>query len=473
MRARGDGRVVLGPRAQPAQIGVDEAHARRPRPRDLGQRQVGADRHLPGVIDGNARGAEEAAGEVALTALEAVAQRDRLGRGHRHSLPVRGVERADRVARDQQPRREAAQAVVAAADAGGEAMGRDLVERLGGLDRVEHVGRRDGGRKRSEPVGVARWTVHGPIAAEPEDPAPVLLGEQEQGARVTRPGADQHELVAVERIGGQGKRPAGVGDADLEALHRGALVAQRLEPGGDASRAAGGGDDQVRRERLLGAAVGTVQDPHAGDPLAVPAGGQPESVAAIDQRDARQLTNAAAHVALDEGPARERRGGARRCAGQLMATDHEAHLLERRAGWRPSRGQLGAEAGQQRVEKRLPVRQEGVGVASLRHRPAALEAGRQGVALDHGHPLVGLRKRPGGQQPGHAPADHDGVLTNASHVRFLLVAVVAQGRPAACRDARRTSAEFLLSCAGPVARFGSGAPRSWWVRPQSASEETR
>ena len=344
-------------------------------------------------------------------------------------------------------------------------MGRDLVERLGGLDRFEHVGRRDGGRKRSEPVGVARWTVHGPIAAEPEDPAAVLLGEQEQGARVTRTGADQHELVAVERIGGQGKRPAGVGDADLEALHLGALVAQRLEPGRDASRAAGGGDDQVRRERLLGAAVGTAQDPHAGDPPAVPAGGQPESVAAIDQRDARQLTNAAAHVALDEGPARERRGGARRCAGQLMATDHEAHLLERRAGWRPSRGQLGAEARQQRVEKRLPVRQEGVGMASLRHRPAALEAGRQGVALDHGHPLVGLRKRPGGQQPGHAPADHDGVLTNASHVRFLLVAVVAQGRPAACRDARRTSAEFLLSCAGPVARFGSGAPRSWSVDP--------
>ena len=47
----GDGRVVLGRRAQPAQIGVDEAHARGPRPRDLGQRQVGADRQLPGVID--------------------------------------------------------------------------------------------------------------------------------------------------------------------------------------------------------------------------------------------------------------------------------------------------------------------------------------------------------------------------------------------------------------------------------------
>ena len=72
------------------------------------------------------------------------------------------------------------------------------------------------------------------------------------------------------------------------------------------------------------------------------------------------------------------------------------------------------------------MRQEGVGVAALRHRPAALEAGRQGVALDHGHPLVGLRERPGGQQPGHAPTDHDGVLTDASHVCFLLVAVVAQ-----------------------------------------------
>ena len=69
-------------------------------------------------------------------------------------------------------------------------MGRDVVERLGGLDRIEHVGRRDGGRKRSEPFGVVRWTVVGPVAAEPEDLAPVFLGEQEQRARVTRPGAD-------------------------------------------------------------------------------------------------------------------------------------------------------------------------------------------------------------------------------------------------------------------------------------------
>ena len=132
----GDGRVVLGPCTQPAQIGVDEAHTHGPRPLDLGQRQVGADRQLPGVIDGNARGAEEAAGQVALAVLEAVAQRHGLGGGHGHSLPVGGVERAHRVARDEQPRREAVQAVVAAADAGREAMGRDVVGRLGGLDRV-------------------------------------------------------------------------------------------------------------------------------------------------------------------------------------------------------------------------------------------------------------------------------------------------------------------------------------------------
>ena len=75
-------------------------------------------------------------------------------------------------------------------------MRRDLVERLGGLDRFEHVGRRDGGGKRGEAVGVARWTVRGAVAAEPEDPATAFLGEQEQRARVARTGADQHELVA-------------------------------------------------------------------------------------------------------------------------------------------------------------------------------------------------------------------------------------------------------------------------------------
>ena len=144
--------------------------------------------------------------------------------------------------------------------------------------------------------------------------------------------------------------------------------------------------------------------------------GQAERVAAIDQRDCGQLTHAAAHMALDERPAGEDRAGARRCAGQLMAADHEPHLLERRAGWRPGGGQLGAEARQQRVQARLPMRQQRVGVAALRHRPAALKAGRQGVAIHDGHPLVGLRERPGGQQPGHAAADHHGVLTDPSHV---------------------------------------------------------
>ena len=123
----------------------------------------------------------------------------------------------------------------------------------------------------ANPSGSLGGRCSGAVAAEPEDPATVFLGEQEQRARVTRTGADQHELVALERVGGQGKAPAGVGDVDVEALLRGARVAQRLEPGGDAGRAPGGGDDQVRRERLLGAAVGTAQDPHAGDPLAVAA----------------------------------------------------------------------------------------------------------------------------------------------------------------------------------------------------------
>ena len=104
------------------------------------------------------------------------------------------------------------------------------------------------------------------------------------------------------------------------------------------------------------------------------AGGQPESVAAIDQRDARQLPDAAAHVALDERPARESRAGARRCAGQLMAADHEAHLLERRAGRRPGGGQLGAEARQQRVEA-APARAAG---GRGRGGPAAPPGGPRG-----------------------------------------------------------------------------------------------
>ena len=241
----------------------------------------------------------------------------------------------------------------------------------------------------------------------------------------------------------------------MEAFFRRAREAQCVEPGGDPGRSPGGSDDEVRRERLLSAAVGSAEDPHAGDAIAVGAGCEPERVASIDQRQPRQVTHAATHVALDEGPTGEDRAGAHRCAGQLMAADHEPHLLERRAARRPGGDQLGAEARQQRVEAALPTRQEGVGVAVLRHRLAMLEAGWQGIAVHDGHPLVGLRERAGRQQPAHTRTDHDGVLTDLSHLCALL------GSTSASRIGRRAAEipdELLSSFCSAAVREGRPLP---------------
>ena len=66
MKRAGHRGVVLGDRAQAAQVGVDDAHPQRPRPGHVGQREVGAGREAPGVVDGGPRGGEEAPREVAL-----------------------------------------------------------------------------------------------------------------------------------------------------------------------------------------------------------------------------------------------------------------------------------------------------------------------------------------------------------------------------------------------------------------------
>ena len=82
-------------------------------------------------------------------------------------------------------------------------MRRDLADRLGGLECIEHVGRSDRGGKRSKAFRVGWRTMVGAVPGQPEDPATALLGEQEECARVTGAGSDQHEFVARERVGRQ------------------------------------------------------------------------------------------------------------------------------------------------------------------------------------------------------------------------------------------------------------------------------
>ena len=202
----GHPRVVLGRRPQAPQVGVDEAHRSRAVRLDLGQRQVRAHREAPRVVDRAARCAEEAAGEVVRAALQALAERDRLGRRHGHALTVGGVERADRVPAHQQAAREAAQALVAAPHAGREAMGGDVAERLGLRERLDDVRRGDGGGERGMALGVAGRAVRRAVATEREDPAPTLLGEQEQRARTAGDGADRARILSAPSAPGGSRR---------------------------------------------------------------------------------------------------------------------------------------------------------------------------------------------------------------------------------------------------------------------------
>ncbi len=241
----------------------------------------------------------------------------------------------------------------------------------------------------------------------------MLLREQEQAAGPVRHGADEHHPVAAQRAVGESQPAAGVGHADRQPLLVRPRVAEALEPRRHARVAAGGGDDQVGRERLLGAPVGAPEDAHPCDAPAVRR--EPEDVAAIDHPDGRQGPHAPPHVALDEGPAGEDRARAGRGAGELVPANDEPHLLEDRALRRPGRDQLAAEPGQQALEAHLSVRQQGVRVAPLGHRPAGRDALGQLVALHHRHPLVRVGQRAGRQQPGHAAADHHRVLADPPH----------------------------------------------------------
>ena len=216
--------------------------------------------------------------------------------------------------------------------------------------------------------------------------------------------------------------PARVGDADLEPLLRGRPKPSALEPRRDAAGAPRCRHDEVRRERLLRAAVDTAQDPHAGDVRAVAAGREADGVAAVDQRDVRQRADAAPDVALDERPAGEDRAGAGGGASELVAAQHDAHLVQDVAGRRPARDQLVVEAGQQPVHARLPEREQRVRVAALRHRPAAAQARRQLVVVDHRDALVSVGERARREQPGDAAAEHHRVFTDPFMSPISLIA---------------------------------------------------
>jgi hypothetical protein len=196
----------------------------------------------------------------------------------------------------------------------------DVVERLAGADRRMDLGRGHRRREVEEAVRIGGRAM-GAVAEDGQQPASVLLGEQGHAARQVGAGADEHDPVAPERGRRQAQVTAGVAHVDDHAVLVGARGAERGQPGRDARRTTGRGDDEVGVQDLLGAALGAPKDAHPGDAASVGGRGQAEGVRALRQADVRQLQHAAADVALDQRPPGHDRAPAGGGARELVAAD--------------------------------------------------------------------------------------------------------------------------------------------------------
>jgi hypothetical protein len=195
---------------------------------DLGQAEVAADGHVPRHVD-QAGDVAEVAARLRNAAGRQLAQCEGFERGDGHALPVDGVERADGVAGDQQLLREAAQPLVAAADAGREPDCDRVVQRLGALQRLGDVGEDQGGGEGLELGRVDRRVVP-EDAGQGEDVPVALDGGQHAAARHTRGRSGDDAVVGSERSGAEPVGPAGVSQTDLEAVFVRGRVAELGEP---------------------------------------------------------------------------------------------------------------------------------------------------------------------------------------------------------------------------------------------------
>ena len=365
------------------------------------------------VFTGLAAAPEEPPRQVGLAVGQAVPQRGRFQRGHRHALPVDRVERADRIAGDYQPGREPAQPVVPPPQVGREPVRADVVERAGGGDRGEHVQRGNAAREGQESVRVRRRVMTG-IPGQGQDPAVVFLGEQGQGGRPGGLGADQDQLGLAQRAGGQPQVTAGVLDVDPDLLLGRRVVAHLRQPRWSPPAAAGRISDQVGCYFFFPAAGRP--HPDAGDPVPGRRGDQPGHRAPVRDRDVVQGPDPAADLAFEIWPAGQvARVAAVTVQAQQMTPDREQQLPGTGEHRHPSDRQVGQQSREQLLQDLRAARQQHVRMPALRNPLPVCRALRQQVAVDNRHPLVGIRQHPGRQQPAHAgPKDHS-VITDLPH----------------------------------------------------------
>ena len=117
------------------------------------------------------------------------------------------------------------------------------------------------------------------VARQRQQPEVILLGEERDPPRGYRAGAAQDQLV-TQRSRQKAVITTCVAEIDLQGVLPRSLVPEICQPGGHPRRAPSRRDDQVGRERFLGALICAAEDPHPGNAPAIRCGRQPQSLGA-------------------------------------------------------------------------------------------------------------------------------------------------------------------------------------------------
>jgi hypothetical protein len=130
-----------------------------------------------------------------VTGPQAVAQCERLQGGHRHALPVNGIEVAQRIPDHQQAGRQARHSVIATPHRGGAARDRDLCQRCGIAQR-SHSRRGKNLASRRHGLSEIRWrTATIDWLGDSQHPGVVFISEQ-QSPRGPVALVDEHHPLA-------------------------------------------------------------------------------------------------------------------------------------------------------------------------------------------------------------------------------------------------------------------------------------
>ncbi len=213
--------------------------------------------------------------------------------------------------------------------------------------------------------------------------------------------------VAAEGPGAQPEQARRVDEADLHALVGGLPVPQLRQHGRDARAAPGRVDDQVPGHRPFLAARRR-SEADAGDPALPRRADQPGDRGVLDA-DVRQREHPGPDPVLQERAGAQHPAPPERHLPEVVTGQDGPHAETQVPGHRAVGGERVGEPGEQLLEDLEAPRVQDVDVTPLRHAAAGSREHGDGIAVDQGDPVVVLGEHAGGEQAGHARAQHDGV----------------------------------------------------------------